>query len=207
MSLSRKGYVFLVCVIFFAIGVSVFSYSVAYSHPFELSVRLFALNGFLILSIAAIMTPFLKEIKHHFNKSFLEMHHSFAATGLVLITLHPIALFIQVLDPAIFLPNLSSFYLFWLLAGRQALIVIYVSLAAALLRRKIPKYWSYWSFIHAFMYLALFFAIVHANLIGTDFQNSTIALVYDGLFVVVIAAFVLKRLQQYRIRVKLKSKA
>jgi hypothetical protein len=50
------------------------------------------------LSIAAIMTPFLKEIKHHFNKSFLEMHHSFAAIGLALITLHPIALFIQVLD-------------------------------------------------------------------------------------------------------------
>jgi hypothetical protein len=109
MSLSRKGYVFLVCVIFFAIGVYVFSYSVTYSHPFELSVRLFALNGFLILSIAAIMTPFLKEIKHHFNKSFLEMHHSFAVIGLALITLHPIALFIQVLDPAIFLPNLSSF--------------------------------------------------------------------------------------------------
>ena len=73
-------------------------------------------------------------------------------------------------------------------------------------RRKIPRYWSYWSFIHAFMYLALFFAIVHANLIGTDFQNGTIAWVYDGLFVAVVAAFLLKRLQQYRIRVKLKSK-
>ena len=206
MTLSRKGYVFLIFVILFTAGVSIFSYSVAYSHPFELSVRLFALNGFLMLSIAAIMTPFLKEIKHHFNKSFIEMHHSFAALGLVLITLHPIALFIQTLNPAIFLPNISSFYLFWLLAGRQALIVIYISLAAALLRQKIPKYWNYWSFIHAFMYLALFFAIIHANLIGTDFENSIIAFIYDGLFVGVIAAFVLKRLQQYRRRVKLKSK-
>ena len=206
MPLSRKGYIFLVGVVMFSVGVSVFSYLVAYSHPFELSVRLFALNGFLALSIATIMTPFLKEIKRHFNKSFLEIHHSFAVVGLVLITLHPITLFIQVLDPAIFLPNLSSFYLFWLFAGRQALIVIYIALAAALLRRKIPKYWGYWSWIHAFMYVALFFAIVHANLIGTDFQKSAIDIVYDGLFAGAIAAFVLKRFQQHRIRSKIKAR-
>ena len=202
MSLSKNGYVFLLGVILFAAGISIFSYVVAYSHPFELSVRLFALNGYLALSIATIMTPFLKEIKQHFNKSFLEMHHSFAAIGLVLITLHPIAFFLMTLNSSIFLPNLSSFYLFWLLGGRQALIVIYVALAAALLRRKIPQYWRFWRFIHAFMYLALLFAIIHANLIGTDFQNGVIALLYNGFFIAAIAAFILKRIQQYRVQIK-----
>jgi hypothetical protein len=50
------------------------------------------------------------------------------------------------------------------------------------------------------MYLAFFFGIVHANLIGTDFQNIAITFIYDALFAGVIGAFALKRLQQYRIR-------
>lgn len=207
MPLSKNGYIFFVCVILFASGISIISYFVAYSHPFELSVRLFALNGFLVLSIATIMTPFLREIKLHFNKSFLEMHHSFAAIGLVLITLHPITLFSESLNPAIFLPNLSSFSLFWMLAGRQALLVIYIALAAALLRQRIPKYWRTWRLIHVLMYLALFFGIVHANLIGTDFQNIVITFIYDALFAGVIGAFALKRLQQYRIRNRAKMTA
>jgi hypothetical protein len=48
---------------------------------------------------------------------------------------------------------------------------------------------------------------VHANLIGTDFQNIAITFVYDALFVGAIGAFVLKRLQQYRLRNRVKMKA
>jgi DMSO/TMAO reductase YedYZ heme-binding membrane subunit len=200
MSLNKNGYLFLTCILLLAIGVSVLSYSIAYSNAFELSVRLFALNGFLALSIATIMTSFLREIKQFFNKPFLNMHHSFAAIGLVLITLHPITVFGQILDPTIFLPNFSSFSLFWELAGRQALIIIYVALAAVLLRRKISNSGKYWRGIHGLMYLALLFGIVHANLIGTDFQNTPIIIIYNTLFVVVLSAFVMKRSQQYRIR-------
>jgi predicted ferric reductase len=205
MALNRNGLIFLILVLLFSVGVSIFSYIVDYSDPYNLSVRLFALNGFFFLATASMMTPFLKEIRSYFNKSFIDMHHSFAAIGLVLVTLHPLTLFARALNPLIFLPNFSSFNSFWMLAGRQALIVIYIALVAVFLPRKIPKYWKYWKIIHALMYLALLFAIVHGNLIGTDFENSVILLVFNGLFAGVIAAFILKRIQQYRIRSNKKS--
>jgi len=203
MLLGKNGYTFLICVFVFAMAVSAISFFIDAPNPFMLSARLFALNGFLFLSIATIMTPFLREISRVFNKSFIRIHHSFAAVGLVLITLHPITIFIQSFNLNIFLPDFSSFYGFWLLAGRQALIVIYIGLAAALLRRKIPKYWR---LIHVLMYLALLFGIVHANLIGNSFQNFAIMVSYDALFAVSIMAFFLKRLQQYRIQNRTRTK-
>jgi DMSO/TMAO reductase YedYZ heme-binding membrane subunit len=197
MAFGKGGYVFLGALIIFASAVSVLSFSIASADPFELSVRLLALNGFLALSVATMMTPFLKEIRNAFNKPFLTVHHSFAAVGLTLITLHPVALSIQTLDPTVFLPNFGSFYQFWMLAGRPALIIIYIAFAAALLRRKMI---AYWRIGHAFMYVALFFGIVHANLSGTDFQNIAVSVVFNALFIGSIAAFGLKRLQQHRIK-------
>jgi predicted ferric reductase len=197
MPMGKKGYLFLAGTVTFTVIVSLFSYYIAYEHAFELSVRLLALNGFLFLSIAAILTPFIREIKNIFNKPFLQVHHSFAAVGLVLITLHPIVLAIQTLNPAIFLPNTSSIYSFFLGGGRQALIIIYIAVASVLIRRKIPQFWR---LMHALIYIALFFGIVHANLLGTDFQNIAITLIYDSLFALVILTFGLKRLQLYRFR-------
>jgi len=197
MAPKKEGYLFIVAIVVFSILVSLLSYSMAYTHPFELSVRLFALNGFLALSIATIMTPFLGEVKNTFQKSFTTVHHSFAAIGITLATLHPVAFAIQVANPAVFLPNLQSWYLFWLLAGRQGLIILYVAAIAALLRRKIPKFWRP---IHAFMYVVLFFAVVHANLLGVDFQNPLISAIFNSLFAASVVVFGLKRLQQCRRR-------
>jgi len=50
--------------------------------------------------------------------------------------------------------------------------------------------------------LALFVGVVHANLRGTNFQSLLIQVIYDSLFVVALAAFVLKRWQFYRIKIK-----
>lgn len=57
-----KDKLFLVLVILFALAVSIVSYFVGYTNPLRFSVRLFALNGFIALSIAVIITPFLREI-------------------------------------------------------------------------------------------------------------------------------------------------
>ncbi len=147
------------------------------------------------------MTPFLKEITLFFKKSFTKVHHYFAAIGLLLITLHPITVLIQTLDPAIFLPNFESFYLFFFFGGIIALILIYVAFGAVLLRKKIVAYWRPF---HMLIYLALFIGVVHANLRGTDFQSVYIQIIYDTLFAGVLAAFVLKRWQFYRIRLKVR---
>lgn len=57
---------------------------------FDFFIRLFALWGYLSLSIAAIMTPFLKEIYKILGRPFIKIHHVFAFLGLILITFHPI---------------------------------------------------------------------------------------------------------------------
>jgi len=202
----KKEAGFFALIILFGLAVSLLAYSIAPTDPLTLTIRLLALNGYISVSIAAIMTPFLKEVTLFFKKSFVRVHHYFAAAGLLFLTLLPISVFIQALNfsqfsAASFVPNFTSLYLFFFYGGIVALILIYVAFGAVLLRRKIPYYWRS---IHALMYLALFVGIVHANLIGVDFSNVYIKIIFDGLFVGALAAFVLKRLQFVRLRARVK---
>lgn len=193
----QKELAFFGVILLFGLAVSIAAYTVNSSNPWNLAVRLFALNGFIALSIATIMAAFLKEITLFFKKPFTRIHHYFAAAGLVLITLHPIALAIRFLNPAVFVPNLNSIYDFLYFGGRPALILIFVAFVAVLLRRKMVRYWRWF---HALMYVALFLGVVHADLSGTDFENPAILVVFNGLFVASVAAFALKRWQFYRLK-------
>ncbi|MGE5533205.1 MAG: hypothetical protein ACM3UN_02510 [Bacillota bacterium] len=193
----KKTLSFFGIIVGFALMISVIPLTTNSSDPFDLFIRLLALNGYLALSIAAIMTPFLKEITLFFKKSFVTVHHYFAAAGLLLITLHPISVAVQALNPTILLPNFSSVYSFFFYGGSIALISIYVAFGSVLLRKKITGYWRPF---HAIMYIALFFGVVHGNLWGMDFQNIYITIIYDGLFVGVLLAFGFKRFQSYQIK-------
>jgi DMSO/TMAO reductase YedYZ heme-binding membrane subunit len=62
------------------------------------------------------------------------------------------------------------------------------------LRAKAPKYWRPF---HALMYVVLLFGIVHANLIGDDFENVGIMVIFNVLFAASIAVFVIKRFRNY----------
>jgi methionine sulfoxide reductase heme-binding subunit len=197
----KRELAFFAIIIIFGLSVSLFAFSMGNSNLLNLTIRLLALNGYIALSIAAIMTPFLKEITLFFKKSFVKVHHYFAAAGLLLITLLPIAVFIQTSDLTVFLPNFESIYFFFFLGGTIALILIYVAFGVVLIRRKIVAYWRPF---HMLMYLALFIGIVHANLRGTDFQNIYLAIIYDALFAAALSAFVLKRWQFYRIKMRAK---
>ena len=159
--------------------------------------RLFGLYGFLFLGVATLITPFLMEVTEAFGKPFIRVHHGLSVLGIVFITLHPIFNAIDRLNLAVFVPNFASWDLFWRLAGRPAFIIIYIAVAAALLRMKAPKYWR---LFHALMYVALLFGIVHAHLIGEDFEILGLMLIFDALFAASIATFVYKRYRNYRIR-------
>jgi hypothetical protein len=52
------------------------------------------------------------------------------------------------------------------------------------------------------MYIVLLFGIVHANLIGDDFANVGIMIIFDGLFAASIAGFAFKRFRNYSRRNK-----
>lgn len=160
----------------------------------QFMVRLFALYGYFMMSMAAAMTPFLKDIMKVFGKPFLKIHHVFAIAGLIFITLHPIFLAIIRMNLAVFIPDFSSWRTFWVLAGRPALILIYIGFIAALLRMKMKNLWRP---IHGLMYVALFFGIIHANLIGTNLiEILAVRILFNILFAMVVIAFILKKRQQ-----------
>ncbi|HEY0089395.1 MAG TPA: hypothetical protein VGB37_11165, partial [Candidatus Lokiarchaeia archaeon] len=117
------------------------------------------------------------------------------------ITLHPIALLLLVLDPSIFLPVFSDWSTFWQLAGRPALILIYVGVLSAILRKKIQKHWKQF---HMILYIAFIFGFVHGILIGTDLKNAVMLVIFLVIFVLVSYSFALKRYQIYQIKAKKK---
>ncbi|MEJ5327653.1 MAG: ferric reductase-like transmembrane domain-containing protein [Candidatus Bathyarchaeia archaeon] len=195
MVLKREGVIFLLGIAALAAVVAVlFLASATNAEPVRLVVRFFGLYGYLFLSVATLITPFLKEVTQTFGKPFLKVHHSFSIMGIVFITLHPVFNAIERLSLSVFIPNFSSWDTFWRLAGRPAFILFYIAVFAAVLRAKAPKYWRTF---HALMYVVLLFGIVHANLIGTDFENFGVMLIYNALFAAALAAFALKRYRKH----------
>lgn len=158
--------------------------------PFTSGIRFAGLAGFILLAVAAIMIPWSREIYRNFGISFGKFHHIFAVSGLILITLHPVLLAIRLMNVSVFLLRFDSFQEFLLIAGRPALILIYIAVTGVLLRRFIPLYWRA---VHALIWIALILGIIHGNLIGTDMKNPVIFLLFNGLAVTAVGAFVLKR--------------
>jgi len=190
--ISRKGYYVLGAIIALYIVILILFLTMPRPDYYNFFVRFFALTGFYMLAIAALLTPFMREIYQEFGMSFQKVHHIFAAIGLATATLHPIIFAIEVSDITVFIPDISSWYAFWLLGGRQALILIYIATIAAFIRGKIPKYWKS---IHALMYLVLLFALVHGYLIGTDFENIGIQIIFTALFLASLGALIYKRIK------------
>ncbi len=166
----------------------------------SLLIRFLGLYGFFFIGIAALTTPFLAGITIAFGKPFKKVHHTFAALGIALITLHPVFSALQLMNLDVFLPRFTSWTTFWTLAGRPALYVLYIGVAAALLSRKIPKYWH---IFHVLVYVVLFFGIVHANLLGEDFASLGIRLTLDGIFVASMTGLVYKRYRICQVRKRL----
>jgi predicted ferric reductase len=201
MVLKREGIIFLLGITVLAVIIALLSLPNAIDVDLtRLAVRFFGLYGYLFLSTAVLLTPFLREVTQAFGRPFLKVHHIFAVLGVVFITLHPVFNAIEFLSLSVFVPRFDSWNRFWLLAGRPAFILIYVAVFAAFLRAKAPKYWRAF---HALMYVVLFFGIVHANLIGHDFLNLGIMLIFNALFIATLAGFAFKRYRNYQLKRKM----
>ncbi|MBD3353671.1 MAG: hypothetical protein GF364_19460 [Candidatus Lokiarchaeota archaeon] len=196
-SIKKEGYIILSGIIGLFVIILILFLTTPIVDPFDFFIRIFALLGFYSISIATLLTPFLKQIYQAFGKPFLKIHHIFAAIGIACATLHPLVFAIDVMNPAVFIPDFSSWYKFWLLAGRPALILIYVSIVAVLIKKHIKKYWRA---IHALMYIVLLMGLVHGIMIGTDFSNIGIQIIFNGLFIASILGFVYKRMQKAKMK-------
>jgi len=158
-------------------------------------IRFGALFGFTSMFIATMMTPFVIQLYKIFGKPFVKIHHIYSIIGLILITLHPVVFAISVVDINVFLPDFGSWYGFWSLGGRLALILIYIAVIGALLRMKIKKNWR---IIHSLNYIALFLAYIHGVLIGSDFQNIGILIIFTIMIILSFGVLIYKRYLTYK---------
>ncbi len=166
-------------------------------------IRLCALFGFTAMFIATTMSPFMVQLYKIFGKPFVKLHHIYSIFGLIMVTLHPVIFAISKMDITVFIPDFSSWISFWELAGRPALILIYIATIAAILRKRIQKYWRVF---HVLNYIALLFVYIHGVLIGTDFQNLGILILFSAMLIISISSFLLKRYQKYSRKKRLKKR-
>ncbi len=191
--ISQTGMKILALIIAFFSITTIIYVTIPSNTAYNWLIRLFGLYGFIFLALASMMSPFLTALYKIFGKPFLKLHHFCAIAGLALITLHPILLAIERGTLAVFLPNFDSFLMFWTLAGRPSLILIYIALIGVLFKKKLKN----WRGTHALMYIALLMGYVHGVLIGTDFQNPIILVLFSILFGLTVVAMVWRRYQLF----------
>ncbi len=203
LSLKKQAIFIIVATVGLYILILIFFLLTPFTDAYSFIIRFGALFGFTSMFVATMMTPFVVQLYKIFGKPFVKIHHIYSIAGLVLITLHPIAFAIFRSDITVFLPDFSSWYGFWSLGGRLALILIYLAVLGALLRKKIIKSWR---IIHILNYVALFLAYVHGVLIGTDFQNIGIFIIFTLMIILSFGVLIIKRYLIYK-RKKGKSKS
>lgn len=136
--------------------------------PLDWAIRALALLGYQLIFLAILSSAFLRELVRFFGRPFITLHHMVSISGLVLITLHPIGVAYDQASAAVFLPRFDSLRLFLTLGGRPAWYLLFLAVLAAFLRRVIGKGWRW---VHLLNYVAFILGTVHANLIGTNFQD------------------------------------
>ncbi|UCC19173.1 MAG: hypothetical protein JSV62_13890 [Promethearchaeota archaeon] len=195
MPIKKEAIIIIASALSLYILILVFFLLTPFLDGFDFIIRFGAIFGFTSMFITTMMTPFAVQLYKIFGKPFIKVHHLFSIAGLVLITLHPVAFAIMRLDIAVFLPDFTSWYGFWSLGGRLALILIYIAVLGALLRKKIQKNWR---IIHVLNYVALFLAYVHGVLIGTDFQNLGILIIFTIMIILSFSVLIYKRYLNFK---------
>jgi len=149
-----------------------------------------ALLGYLAIFVAVLSSLYMRELVRFFGRSFVATHHIVAVTGLVFITLHPLAVAVAYQTWRVVLPRLGSWQSFLEWAGPPAWDLLVIASLAALWRRKI----SAWRTIHFLTYLAFILGTIHGVLIGTDLQSGIARWVAILMALAVTGTFVKKRL-------------
>ena len=186
--------IFLICPYILVFGI------IMNTHPgnvLNTGIRFCGLYGFLSLSLGVIMNLLKKEINAILGQPFINIHHVFVLTGLVLITIHPVLFALSIKHFAVFIPDTSSLFSFLTNGGRVAIILIYIGFLAALFRSALKGRWIQ---IHRVMYLALILGVIHANLLGQDLSDPIIRIIYNILTGAVIFTGIVKKRYRYRLK-------
>jgi sulfoxide reductase heme-binding subunit YedZ len=158
--------------------------------PIDWVIRSAALMGYFCVFGAIVTSAYLRQMVRWFGRPFLKVHHTLSIAGLVLVTIHPLAVAWQALSLRVFIPAVNSWYAFFALGGRPAWYLLGVGALVAVLRGKIGKNWR---LLHYLNYLAFWLATVHGILIGTTVQNWVMRVVFGAMALGVLGVFVQKR--------------
>lgn len=164
-------------------------------NPLNWFIRGAALLGYLAVFLAVLASAYTRQMIKLFGRSFVQVHHILAVSGLILATLHPLAVAWDTASPSVFVPTPSSWKAFFTNGGRPAWYLIGIASLAGLLRTRIGRNWR---LIHYLNYLVFGLATVHAVLSGEDFQLTVLRGIPIVAAAIVLAVFVHKRVQAYQ---------
>jgi sulfoxide reductase heme-binding subunit YedZ len=165
------------------------------ARPISWVIRIAALMGYFCIFGAIVTSAYLRQMVRWFGRPFLKVHHALSIAGLVLVTIHPLAVARRALSLRVFIPAVDSWYRFFALGGRPAWYLLGVGALAAVLRGAIGKNWR---LLHVLNYLAFWLATVHGFMIGASVQNGVMRVVFVAMALGVLAVFVQKRARARR---------
>lgn len=191
---DRTWYLALVGLLFLALVVGLMAMR-PQGFPLGWLIRATALLGYLFIFVSIVSSAYMRQIYRVLGRPFINIHHILSVSGLVLVTLHPLAVALNSMSLRVFLPKFDSWRVFLLLGGRPAWYLLIAAALAALLRKAIGKNWLV---VHFLNYVAFWLATVHAIMIGTDFWAGVVKGVAVVLALVVVAISIQKRLKKRR---------
>ena len=92
--------------------------------PLAWFIRTCAVLGYLCVFVAALSSIYMRELVRWFGRSFVKTHHVVTVTGLVLLTLHPLAVAWNFGSPSVLIPQGGSWMDFFRWGGRWAWYLI-----------------------------------------------------------------------------------
>ena len=158
-------------------------------------IRVAALVGYISVFATSLFSLYKRRLSKFFGRSFQQLHHVFSIGGLTLLAIHGAAVAWRLRSLAAFLPDFSSVYAFFSLAGRPALWIFVLTTLTALYRKAFRKQWRQ---IHWLNYIAFAFGTIHGILIGTDFQSLVVKVLSGLMTAALFGAFVWKRVERRR---------
>ncbi|MCF7936683.1 MAG: hypothetical protein K9L28_10130 [Synergistales bacterium] len=150
--------------------------------------------GYLFVFYAIVASAFKKQVFRLLGIPFMKVHHTFAVSGLLLMTVHPLFMAAELADPGLLAPRLDSLESFLTFGGHPAWALFVIAAAAAMLSRRIP----HWRALHQLTYPAFLLGTVHAVKIGTDVGVSPFREIALAMAAIVVAVWIGQRIQNYR---------
>jgi hypothetical protein len=155
-------------------------------------VRGAALLGYSVLFVTIVSSLVARQIGRRLGMSYMDIHHTWAAAAISLLTLHPLLVALNSYEGLrVFVPRTDSTSEFFRQGGRPAFYLVLIASTSAAVRKAIGRKWLNG---HMLSYAALVLGTIHANLIGTDFQSLVPRAISLVMSVFVVAIFVKKRL-------------